>query len=129
MLNFINYCLMWRGSSPARVTRSQIPQMPVLRGTVKTFWPTLSLDGQRNRVKEVPDPPATCRKEGYPFSSLWLQCLLQSLSSTEWNSTSVHKAPEEGNFITRSLNNLEPNFFFFNAKTVCSETYSSKYIK
>lgn len=125
---------MWRGSSPARVTRSHIPQMPVLRGTVKTFWPTLSLDGQRNRVKEVPDPPATCRKEGYPFSSLWLQCLLQSLSSTEWNSTSVHKAPEEGNFITRSLNNLEPNFFFLMLRpyvqkpTVQSALSKTKYI-
>lgn len=45
---------------------------------------------------------------------------------------SVNKGTEEGNSITRSLNNLEPNFFFFfffNVKTLCSETYSSKYIK
>ena len=83
---------------------------------------------------EVPDPPGTCRKEGYPFSSLWLQCLLQSLSSTEWNSTSVHKGPEEGNFITRSLNNLEPNFFFLMQRpyvqkpTVQSTLSKTKYI-
>lgn len=44
---------------------------------------------------------------------------------------SVNKGIEEGDSIMGSLNNLGPNFsfFFFNAKTLCSETYSSKYIK
>ena len=94
---------------------------------------------------QVPGPPGTCRKESYPFSSLLLQCLLQSLSSTEWNSTSVHKGTEEGNFITRSLNNLEPNFFFLmqrpyvqkptvhstlsKTKSICSYVFSHMHLK
>lgn len=104
---------MWR-DLPCQGNQKSNSSDSVLRGTVKTFWPTLYLmDRETKFQEEVPDPPGTCRKEGYPFSFLWLQCLLQSLSSTEWNSTSVHKGTEEGNCITRSLNDLEPNSFFF----------------
>lgn len=97
----------------AKVTRSQIPKMPELRGTVEVLQPIPSLDRERNRGPERLKVSRGLACSRATICLLFLfSMLLPSLCGIEWNSTSVNKGKEGSNSITRSLNNLEPNFSF-----------------